>query len=55
MPKISPFLWFDDKAEEAAEFYVKVFTELERSHRRDVKITASLATRRGCRPAPGPP
>jgi len=27
MPKISPFLWFDDKAEEAAEFYVKVFTE----------------------------
>ena len=25
MPSISPFLWFDDKAEEAAEFYVSVF------------------------------
>ena len=27
MQKISPFLWFDDKAEEAAEFYVSVFKE----------------------------
>jgi predicted 3-demethylubiquinone-9 3-methyltransferase (glyoxalase superfamily) len=25
MNKISPFLWFDDKAEEAANFYVSVF------------------------------
>ena len=25
MPKIAPFLWFDDEAEEAAEFYVSVF------------------------------
>ncbi len=25
MPKINPFLWFDDKAEEAANFYVSVF------------------------------
>ena len=25
MPKIDPFLWFDDKAEEAANFYVSVF------------------------------
>ena len=25
--KITPFLWFDDKAEEAADFYVKVFSE----------------------------
>jgi predicted 3-demethylubiquinone-9 3-methyltransferase (glyoxalase superfamily) len=25
MPKITPFLWFDDQAEEAAEFYVSVF------------------------------
>ncbi len=23
--KISPFLWFDDQAEEAANFYVSVF------------------------------
>jgi predicted 3-demethylubiquinone-9 3-methyltransferase (glyoxalase superfamily) len=25
MPTITPFLWFDDQAEEAAEFYVSVF------------------------------
>ena len=24
-PKITPFLWFDDKAEEAAKFYVSIF------------------------------
>lgn len=27
MQKISPFLWFDGKAEEAAEFYVSVFKD----------------------------
>jgi predicted 3-demethylubiquinone-9 3-methyltransferase (glyoxalase superfamily) len=25
MPKISPFLWFDTQAEEAANFYVRIF------------------------------
>jgi predicted 3-demethylubiquinone-9 3-methyltransferase (glyoxalase superfamily) len=25
MPSISPFLWFDDTAEEAAELYVSIF------------------------------
>ena len=25
MPKITPFLWFDDQAEQAAELYVSVF------------------------------
>ena len=25
MQKITPFLWFDDKAEEAAQFYTSVF------------------------------
>ena len=25
MPRISPFLWYDDQAEEAARFYVSVF------------------------------
>lgn len=25
MPKITPFLWFDDQAQEAAEFYVSLF------------------------------
>jgi predicted 3-demethylubiquinone-9 3-methyltransferase (glyoxalase superfamily) len=25
MPKVTPFLWFDDQAEEAARFYVSLF------------------------------
>ena len=25
MPKVSPFLWYDTQAEEAANFYVKIF------------------------------
>jgi predicted 3-demethylubiquinone-9 3-methyltransferase (glyoxalase superfamily) len=25
MQKITPFLWYDDKAEEAANFYVSIF------------------------------
>jgi predicted 3-demethylubiquinone-9 3-methyltransferase (glyoxalase superfamily) len=29
MQKISPFLWFDDRAEEAANFYVSVFKNSE--------------------------
>jgi predicted 3-demethylubiquinone-9 3-methyltransferase (glyoxalase superfamily) len=27
VPKITPFLWFDDQAEEAVEFYLSVFPE----------------------------
>ena len=26
MNKVAPFLWFDDNAEEAAEFYLSVFS-----------------------------
>jgi predicted 3-demethylubiquinone-9 3-methyltransferase (glyoxalase superfamily) len=29
MPKITPFLWFDDQAEEAARFYVSIFKNSE--------------------------
>ncbi len=25
IPKISPFLWFDDQAEEAVKFYISIF------------------------------
>ena len=25
MPKITPFLWFNDKAEDAANFYASIF------------------------------
>jgi predicted 3-demethylubiquinone-9 3-methyltransferase (glyoxalase superfamily) len=44
MPRITPFLWFDDQAEEAARFYVSVF-------RKDSKITA---VRRYGESGPGP-
>jgi predicted 3-demethylubiquinone-9 3-methyltransferase (glyoxalase superfamily) len=27
MPKITPFLWFDDQAEQAAEFYMTIFAD----------------------------
>jgi predicted 3-demethylubiquinone-9 3-methyltransferase (glyoxalase superfamily) len=43
MQKITPFLWFDGRAEEAAEFYVSIF--------RDAKVTA--LTRYG-EAGPGP-
>ncbi len=36
MQSITPYLWFDDQAEEAAEFYVSVFTE--RGGKEDTKI-----------------
>jgi predicted 3-demethylubiquinone-9 3-methyltransferase (glyoxalase superfamily) len=29
MQKITPFLWFDDKAEEAANFYTSIFKNSE--------------------------
>jgi predicted 3-demethylubiquinone-9 3-methyltransferase (glyoxalase superfamily) len=31
MPKITPFLWFDNNAEEAVEFYLKVFPNSRRT------------------------
>jgi predicted 3-demethylubiquinone-9 3-methyltransferase (glyoxalase superfamily) len=32
MPKISPFLWFNNQAEEAANFYVSVFKNSKINH-----------------------
>ena len=32
MEKITPFLWFDDQAEEAASFYVDLFTTRRAAH-----------------------
>jgi predicted 3-demethylubiquinone-9 3-methyltransferase (glyoxalase superfamily) len=43
MPKISPFLWFDGQAEQAAEFYVSIFP--------NSKITNVL---RNSKTGPGP-
>jgi predicted 3-demethylubiquinone-9 3-methyltransferase (glyoxalase superfamily) len=31
MPRITPFLWFDDNAEEAVEFYLSVFPNSRRT------------------------
>ncbi len=32
MQKITPFLWFDDQAEEAAKFYVSIFKNAQITH-----------------------
>ena len=32
MPKITPFLWFDNQAEEAANFYVSIFKNSKITH-----------------------
>lgn len=32
MPKIRPFLWFDDNAEQAVEFYMSIFPNSRRTH-----------------------
>ena len=39
MQKITPFLWFDNQAEEAANFYVSIF--------KNSKIVEHRALRRG--------
>lgn len=44
MQKITPFLWFDNQAEEAMNFYTAIF--------RDAKIGTLLATGK---PGPGRP
>ena len=48
--KISPFLWFDDKAEEAMNFYVTVFKNSEIVNKRpgpDGKIMTGTFTLNG--------
>ena len=53
MQKLTPFLWFDDKAEEAAEFYVSVFGA-ERSGSRGGESKVLGVTRYG-EAGPGTP
>ena len=43
MQKITPFLWFDDEAEEAAKFYTSIFKnskigKITRMERRDLRF-----------------
>ena len=47
MQKITPFLWFDDRAEEAAEFYVSVFNARPGSATDGIEGRERLALRRG--------
>ena len=45
MHKITPFLWYDDQAEAAMNFYVSVRVELELDRlRREAEITAEQRT-----------
>jgi len=39
MKKITPFLWFDTQAEEAAKFYVSVFSGVKGKKSRIVKTS----------------
>ena len=48
MQKITPFLWFDDKAEEAAKFYVSLFRN---SSIKDVSRYGEAAAKASGRPA----
>ena len=43
MQTISPFLWFDDQAEQAAQRYVEIFP--------NSRIAVGRPLRRGCSPA----
>ena len=36
--RITPFLWFDDKAEEAATFYTSIFANSHAIQRKCVKV-----------------
>jgi predicted 3-demethylubiquinone-9 3-methyltransferase (glyoxalase superfamily) len=47
MPKITPFLWFDTQAEEAANFYVSLFP--------NSKITSVARYPSDAQPPAGPP
>jgi predicted 3-demethylubiquinone-9 3-methyltransferase (glyoxalase superfamily) len=47
MPKITPFLWFDDKAAEAAKFYCSIFKDskivrLNRNGKKVIGVTFRL-------------
>ena len=42
MPNITPFLWFDDKAEEAANFYVSIFPNSKIESASSTSVTFEL-------------
>lgn len=46
MKKITPFLWFDDKAEEAAKFYTSIFKNSKIESVSDMIVTFELEGQR---------
>ena len=50
MQKITPFLWFDNQAEEAANFYVSIFRAVSKSMQGQTFVSAPVVT---CIPNPG--
>ena len=51
MPKITPFLWFDDQAEEAMNHYISIFKNsrvinVHRANERVLTVTFELEGRR---------
>ncbi|HVH65793.1 MAG TPA: VOC family protein, partial [Candidatus Acidoferrum sp.] len=51
MPKLTPMLWYDKEAEEAAQHYIAVFSKGPGSNRGESKI---LTTSRYGEAGPGP-
>jgi predicted 3-demethylubiquinone-9 3-methyltransferase (glyoxalase superfamily) len=49
MQKITPFLWFDDKAEEAANFYVAVFSGSPSGEKNSKIVSAARYDEAGAR------
>ena len=43
MQKITPFLWFDGRAEEAAKFYTSIFKNSKIERSTDMSATFQLA------------
>ncbi len=46
MNKITPFLWFNDNAEDAAEFYLSVFPDSEEAGGAPFERRGALARRK---------
>ena len=43
MQKITPFLWFDGKAGEAAKFYCPIFNEMDSGREHPFSLTAAIS------------
>ena len=48
MPRITPFLWFDDQAEEAMNYYVSIFNEQDRRGRPEEGLRERVGEDKQC-------